>query len=96
MSPRYVSSHRSRKLASCEVTHHALDSYLNRVPEARADGARDELAGIAAGATFYKLTPFGEEIWRAKTSQGRRLRLVVQRIARRAPILLTVMCERAS
>ena len=38
---------RERRLADCSVTHHALESYLTRVPEPRAGSARSELAEVA-------------------------------------------------
>jgi len=85
---------RERRLADCSVTHHALDSYLTRVPEARAGSARSELAEVARAATFVRRLATGEEIWRA-VAHGRGLRLVIHRVARRAPQVLTVIAEEA-
>lgn len=81
---------RTPTLDEVDITYHAIDSYVQRVPGARFDGARDELARIAAAAHFVYRNPTSEEIWRAESAAGA-LRLVVHRIARRPPILLTVI-----
>jgi hypothetical protein len=85
--PRKVAK---RTLDDVAVTYHAVDSYLRRVPDARFDSARRDLVDLARTATFVHTTPTDEEIWCAEASCGA-LRLVVHRIARRPPILLTVI-----
>ena len=79
----------TRSLAGCVPTYHAIDAYLRRVPGAHFDSARRELEEIAQGATYVKRRPTGEELWHADAADGE-LVLVVHRIARRPPILLTV------
>lgn len=74
-----------RCLGRCDVTWHAVDSYLIRVPGARAAGAKDTLARVAAGARFHGRTATGEEVYEAGE-----IRLIVWRAARRLPKLLTV------
>jgi hypothetical protein len=88
----FAKNRQARRLRDCDITLHALDSYLNRVPEARASTARAELCELTEAATFCHRRPTGEEEWRAK-AYGRRLRLIVHRVARRAPLLLTVIAE---
>lgn len=86
-SPGWVHPRRRqrRRLGHCDVTWHAVDSYLNRVPGACAVDAKDVLREIAAGARLCGRTPTGEEIW-----QAGEMRFLVWRVARRTPMLLTV------
>ena len=70
----------------CEITHHAVDAYLARHPEARPLGAIEHLEKLCRGARFAHRRATGEEEWRAAGC-----RLIVHRIARRPPILLTVL-----
>jgi hypothetical protein len=81
---------RTPTLGEVDITYHAIDSYVQRVPGAQVDSARNELARLAAAARFVYRNPTSEEIWRAESAAGA-LRLVVHRIARRTPILLTVI-----
>jgi hypothetical protein len=79
-----------RTLAGVLVTYHAVDSYLRRVPGAHFDSARRDLADLAETATYIGTNPTGEEVWRAD-ADGCALRLIVHRVARRPPMLLTVI-----
>ncbi len=83
---------RARRLRDAEITYHAVDSYTRRVPGAGVD-ARGELEEIVRRAIYLRTRPTGEEIW-AVESEGLRLHLVVHRIARRPPMVLTVMVGR--
>lgn len=74
-----------RRLGACEVTWHAVDSYLTRVPGARRSGAHDALKRLAAGAQLSGRTATGEELYDAGP-----VRLVVWRSAKRPPVLVTV------
>lgn len=86
-SPGWVHPRRRqrRRLGRCEVTWHAVDSYLTRVPGAPRSGAHDALRRIAVGARLTGRTSTGEELYESGD-----LRLVVWRCARRDPIVLTV------
>ncbi len=83
----------TRTLKDCTVTYHAVDSYLRRVPGGTPERAREEIADLMSAARFCGTDPTGEEIWRVKAGE-KNLRLVVHRIARRPPMLLTVMYQR--
>lgn len=74
-----------RRLGSCEITYHAVDSYQTRGVNVAPEHARSELEAIARDAVRIGRTVSGEEIYAAG-----RLRLIVHRPARRRPILLTV------
>ncbi len=80
------SRRRKRRLLGCEITRHALDAYLERHPRADRVGAIAHLEELCRGARFARRRPAGEEEWRADGC-----RLIVHRIARRPPILLTVL-----
>lgn len=91
-SPGWVHPRRrSRRLGHCDVTWHAVDAYLSRVPGACVADARDVLRRIAAGARPCGHTSTGEELW-----QAGEMRFVVWRPARRTPMLLTVYYVGAS
>ena len=81
-----TSRRRRRRLVGCEITRHAVEAYLARHPEARPLGAVDHLEELCRGARFARRRATGEEEWRAAGC-----RLIVHRIARRPPILLTVL-----
>ena len=63
-----------------------MDAYISRHPEARPLGAVEHLGELCRGARFARRRATGEEEWRADGC-----RLIVHRIARRPPILLTVL-----
>ena len=75
-----------RRLLGCEITRHALGAYLARHPWADRLGAIAHLEELCRGARFIRRRATGEEEWRADGC-----RLIVHRIARRPPILLTVL-----
>ena len=75
-----------RTLTGVLVTYHAVDSYLRRADDAHFDSARRDLSDLAETATYIGTNPTGEEIWRAGA-----LRFIVHRVARRPPMLLTVV-----
>lgn len=81
-----ASRRRRRRLVGCELTRHAVDAYLSRHPEARPLTAIEHLEELCRGARFARRRATGEEEWRADGC-----RLIVHRIARRPPILLTVL-----
>jgi hypothetical protein len=70
----------------CEITRHAVDAYLVRHPQARPLAAVEHLEALCRGARFTRRRATGEEEWRADGC-----RLIVHRITRRPPILLTVL-----
>ena len=70
----------------CEITRHAVDAYLSRHPEARPLTAIEHLEELCRGERHARRRATGEEEWRADGC-----RLIVHRIARRPPILLTVL-----
>ncbi len=70
------------------IPHHAVGTYLERVPGACPATARADLAELAHDATLLRRTP--TEAWEYACGD---LRLFVHRPARRAPILLTVTWE---
>lgn len=80
------SRRRKRRLLGCEITRHALDAYLARYPQARRLDATAHLEELCRGARFARRRATGEEEWKADGC-----RLIVHRIARRPPILLTVL-----
>ncbi len=80
------SRRRPRKLGACEITHHALDSYLSRHAEATRQGGREALERLAREAVFIGRRPTGEEVYRADGC-----RLIVHRPARRPAVVLTVL-----
>ena len=84
--PQPTSRRRPRRLVGCELTRHAVDAYLARHPEAHRLDAVDHLGELCRGARFSRRRATGEEEWRAD-----RCRLIVHQIARRPPILLTVL-----
>jgi len=83
---------RARRLGHLELTYHALDSYVSRVPGAQYVRAAEDIAELEPDARYVRTRPTGEEIWRAPCNGGL-LTLVVHRIARRPPILLTAIYE---
>jgi hypothetical protein len=76
---------RLRRLGPCSVTHHALDSYLSRVPGVTVHEAREKLQILACQAKWHRHTWSGCDVYRIDG-----LELVVHRIARRIPVLVTV------
>ena len=80
----------TRTLDDVYVTYHAIDAYVRRTPGCACSSARDALTGVAAKAHYAYTNATNEEVWRAD-SDGVALRLIIHRIARRPPILLTVM-----
>lgn len=81
-----------RRLGRLELTYHALDSYVNRVPGSEYHRAAEDIAALEPDAQYVRTRPTGEEIWRAPC-RGGLLTLVVHRIARRPPILLTTIYD---
>ena len=79
-----------RRLGAVEITFHAVDSYLSRYPGSCVHTARADLVKICAKAVYGGRYPTGAEYY---IHDG--LRLVVFRIARRPPILLTVIEEKS-
>jgi len=75
-----------RLLRDCEVTHHALSRYLERCPGASTADGPKEIKRRAVGAVFSHRQPTGEEVYR-----GNGLRFVLWPVARRRPVLLTVL-----
>lgn len=90
-SPGWVHPRRRqrRRLGRCDVTWHALDSYLTRIPGARRAGAHEALRRIAMGAKLVGHTTTGDELYEADG-----MRLVVWRAARRDPLVITVLPAR--
>jgi len=81
--------HEPRRLGAVEITFHAVDSYLTRHPGSNVHTARADLVKICAKAVYGGRYPTGAQYY---THDG--LRLVVFPIARRLPILLTVVEEK--
>lgn len=73
-------------LGDCEITLHAVDRFLMRKRGACPLTARADLRALAAKAIYVRRLPTGEDLYRVED-----LRLVVHRIARRAPLVLTVL-----
>jgi hypothetical protein len=87
-SPGWVHPRRRarRRLGRCDVTWHAVDAYLTRIPGARFGDAHEALRRIAVGAVFAGRTLTGDDLYEAPG-----MRLVVWRAARRDPLVITVL-----
>ena len=77
---------RERRLGPCVITYHALDSYLNRVPGVTVHSAREQIQRLACRAVWHHSTWSGCEAYRAGDVE-----LVAQRVARRPPVVTTII-----